>query len=280
MMYRQYFLPSFEELNFFCFPDSVGKYTHPEDHNVYRETGLKYFSLHFIVSGKGFIEINDTVTALKSGEAFLHMPFQKMRYYTSKDEPWVIYWLQFSGSQLADFLLQSGFYESTIWSINDIESLEQAFVGLMDEIETNNISRLANISTLTYSILTQFTSNATPFSSHRGKAKIDRIFELLPEMQQNAHLPFTMEEWAFKADLTPNYFGSLFKKVTKMTPLAYITKCRIQTSKRLMLSDIHMPIYEIATASGYPSASYFNKIFLEIEGMTPGQFRSNHYKSC
>ncbi|MBB6732821.1 helix-turn-helix transcriptional regulator [Cohnella zeiphila] len=276
MMYRQYFLPSFDELNFFCFPNGVGKYTHPDDHNVYRETGLKYFSLHFIVSGRGYIEINEMVTALMPGEAFFHVPFQKMRYYSSKDDPWVIYWLQFNGSQLANFLLESGFFESTIWYMNDLEPLERAFVDLMDEIEHNNIARLAYISTLTYSILTHFTSNAIPLSSRRGKAKIDRIFELLPDMQQNAHLPFTMEEWAHKADLSPNYFGSLFKKVTKMTPLAYITKCRIQTSKKLLLSDMQMPIYKVAITSGYPSASYFNKIFMEIEGTTPGEFRRNH----
>ncbi|WP_370636255.1 AraC family transcriptional regulator [Cohnella sp. CFH 77786] len=43
-------------------------------------------------------------------------------------------------------------------------------------------------------------------------------------MQKNSHLPFVLEEWANQAGLTPNYFCSLFKKVTKMTPLAYITK--------------------------------------------------------
>lgn len=64
-MYRQYFLPSFEEFNFFCFPHSLGKYTQPDNHNVLRSEGTRDFSLHFIVEGKGFIEIEDTLYTLK-----------------------------------------------------------------------------------------------------------------------------------------------------------------------------------------------------------------------
>ncbi|MBW5445154.1 AraC family transcriptional regulator [Cohnella sp. CFH 77786] len=70
----------------------------------------------------------------------------------------------------------------------------------------------------------EFTCNAISFSNRRRKEKIDAIIELLPMMQKNSHLPFVLEEWANQAGLTPNYFCSLFKKVTKMTPLAYITK--------------------------------------------------------
>lgn len=276
MMYCQYFLPSFDEFNFFCFPHSVGKYTHPVDHNVNRETGVKDFSLHFVVGGKGYIEMNDTVYTLKQGDVFLHVPSQRMRYYTSEDDHWDIYWMQFNGSKLTDFLLERGFHDSAIWFIKDIEPLEQSFLELLEEIERNNFSRPTKLSSLTYSVLAEFTSNAIPFSNRKGKDKIDRIIGLLPIMQKNSHLPFVMEEWADQAELTPNYFCSLFKKVTKVTPLAYIVKCRIQTSKQMLLSSPFMPINQIAMASGYPSASYFNKVFMEMEGITPSEFRKNY----
>jgi AraC-like DNA-binding protein len=165
-MKREYYLPQFDELNFFCFPHSVGRYTYPDHHNVRREAGVRDFSLHFIVGGKGYIELNDTVYTLKRGDAFLHVPFQRMRYYTSEDDRWDIFWMQFNGSKLMDHLLERGFHDSAIW--------------------------------------------------------FHRIIGLLPAMQQKSHLPFIMDNWADKAELTPNYFCSLFKKVTKMTPLAYI----------------------------------------------------------
>ncbi|WP_199619610.1 helix-turn-helix transcriptional regulator [Paenibacillus alkalitolerans] len=281
MNIRNYFLPPFEELDFFCFPHSVGRFTRPNyippnNHDVHRETGVRDFSLHFVVGGKGYVEMHDTVYTVKQGDAFLHLPNQRMRYYTSEDDSWDIYWIQFNGRKLADFLLERGFHESSVWFMKEIGMLEQSFLDLMDEIERNNISRPGKISTLTYSVLIEFMGNAIPFSSRKGREKIDRIIQLLPDMQQNSHLPFVMEEWANKAELTPNYFNSLFKKVTKMTPLAYITKCRIQTSKQMLLGSPSLPINKVAMASGYPSASYFNKVFMELEGITPSEFRKNH----
>lgn len=277
-MYPQYFLPSFEEYNFFCFPHSVGKYIQPHDHNVNREAGVRDFSLHFVAGGKGYIELDNTLHTLKQGDVFLHTPFQKMRYYTSKDDSWEIYWMQFNGSRLAEFLLERGFHESSVWFMTDMGVLEQSYLDLLNEIELNNFDRPATISALTYSVLIQFMFNATPFSNKRASQNIDRIVQLLPAMQKNAHLPYNLKEWAEKAKLSPNYFCSLFKKVTKMTPVAYITKCRIQHSKQMLLSNSDMSIKVIAIDSGYPSVSYFNKIFIETEGITPTEFRKMHFK--
>jgi AraC-like DNA-binding protein len=275
-MFRHYFLPPFDELQFFCFPHSVGKYTRPDPHNVNREAGVKDFSLHFVIGGKGFIEIDGKTYTLKSGDAFVHVPYQRMRYYTSEDDPWVIYWIQFNGSKLAEFLLEKGIYETSIWTMQNNEALERAFVALLEEIEANDIANPALLSTLTYAILAQFTTSSIPFSSRRSISNVESIVQLLPAMQQEAHLPFLLSDWAEKAGLTPNYFCSLFKKVTKMTPLAYMTRYRIQMSKLLLLSDPLMPIHQVAQASGYPSASYFNKLFVEMEGITPGEFRKNY----
>jgi YesN/AraC family two-component response regulator len=129
------------------------------------------------------------------------------------------------------FLLERGFHESSIWFMKEIGLLEQSYLDLLDEIEENNFIRPSKISALTYSVVVEFMYNAIPFSNKKGTHNVDRIIQLLPRMQINAHLPFLLEEWADKAKLTPNYFCSLFKKVKKVTPLAYITKCRIQKSK-------------------------------------------------
>lgn len=199
-----------------------------------------------------------------------------MNYYRSDDDSRDIYWMQFNGRKLADFLLERGFHESSIWFMKNSELLERSFLDLIEEVEKYNISRPAKLSGLTYTVLIEFISNSIPFANRKGRGKIERIIQLLPLMQKELHLPYEMERWAAEAKLTPNYFCSLFKKVTKMTPFAYITKCRIQASKHLLLNNPSMPINKISSASGYPNASYFNKIFMEMEGITPSEFRKNH----
>jgi AraC-like DNA-binding protein len=119
-------------------------------------------------------------------------------------------------------------------------------------------------------------SNAISYSHYRGVNNIEKIMALLPQMQQKAHLPFVLEEWAELVGYTPNYFCSLFKKVTKMTPSSYITQCRIQLSKHLLVKQPVIPVKEVAINCGYPGLSYFNKKFKESEGITPTEFRNKH----
>ena len=275
---RAFYLPNFSEFRFFCFPHSAGNFVRPNGHNVNRPDGVKDYSLHYVASGSGFIELGGETYQLREGDVFWHIPYDSMRYYHSVEEPWNIYWMQLYGSTLPAFISENGFHQSGIWNIKDGSLLESNFINLLDEIEQNNFLRPSRISALTYSVLIEFLSSANPFSHYRGVDNVEKILALLPEMQRKAHLPFILEDWAEVAGYTPNYFCSLFKKVTRMTPVSYNTKCRIQLSKHLLVSHPIIPIKEVAERAGYPGISYFNKKFMESEGMTPGEFRSNHMK--
>jgi len=272
-VYRECLLPDFSDMNYYCFPHSVGRYTLPLNHNVIREVGVRDFSMHFVISGKGHITLDDAVYPLKAGDSFLHFPHELMRYQTSEDDRWDIYWIQFYGGSLPDLFLERGFVKSSIWSLKQSELLQEAFEELIEEIETNNFLRPSKISSLTFSILNEFISNALPYANFRQSMNLDPVTKLLIPMQHECGQPFILEDWAQRSGLTPNYFCSLFKKTTGMTPVTYITKCRMQKSKLLLLNQPDLPIKDVAMQSGYPSVSYFNKKFMEFEGKTPGEFR-------
>ncbi|WP_152394464.1 AraC family transcriptional regulator [Paenibacillus guangzhouensis] len=275
-MYRECYLPDFSDMQFFCFPHSVGFYSKPFNHNVNRETGVKDYSLHVVMHGKGWIELDDVVYPLKQGDAFLHFPNKKMRYYTSEDDRWKTYWIQFYGHRVRDFLFEKGFVKSSIWSLKQYALLLTAFEELLKEIESNNFMRPSRISSLTFATLNEFICNALPYANLKHNHNYDQITNILPLMQQEAHLPFILETWAERVGLTPNYFCSLFKKTTNMTPVTYVTKCRMQKCKQMLLEDPTLPIKDVALQSGYPSTSYFNKKFMEYEGITPREFRDLH----
>ncbi|UJF31907.1 helix-turn-helix transcriptional regulator [Paenibacillus hexagrammi] len=273
-MYRHVMLPTLTNSAFFIFPESVGWYQNVPHHGVNREEGAwASYSLHFITSGKGYVELEGTVHTLQKGDAFLYFPYQKQRYYSSEEDPWEVRWVHFYGAHLKDFLVGEGFYRP-LWTLKRWKELEDAFQELLLEAEANNILRPTKLTALTYTILTEFMSFAAPLTgSSRGTESIDRILKLLPHMQQKACEPFTLETWAEMAEVSSYYFCKLFRKATSMTPLNFITLCRIQYAKQRLIEDESCPVKEIASAAGYPSASYFNQRFQEQEGMTPSEFR-------
>lgn len=274
-MMRQSLLLTLPNMPYFCFPESVGHYRDDPTHSVEREAGaLNNFNIHYCVSGKGCAEIDGIVHELRAGEAVLYFPLQKQLYYSNKDDPWDVRWFHFyGGTGLRDYLIEQGFHKNPLWKLGQPKVWEQAHEDLLGEAETHRMLRPAHLSMLTYMLLTVFVEQAVALEGSKAGTSGERIMELLPLMQQDAVKPFILEEWADKAGVTPYYFCKLFKSATRMTPMDFITRCRLQAAKQWLLERKDDNIGHIAEEAGYPSVSYFNKRFMEHEGITPTAYR-------
>ncbi|PLS09615.1 helix-turn-helix domain-containing protein [Neobacillus cucumis] len=273
-MQRQYLLPTLNDHEYMVLPESIGLYWDEPEHQVDRKVGtLNNFSIHFVLSGSGFVEMDGKQYSLKRGDAFLYFPMQEQRYYSSRHDPWTIRWVHFYGSVLHPFLSDKGFHRHSLWNVQHIQPLEEAHEQLLLEAEKNSFLHLSRLSTLTYTFLMEFITNVVPRTSDRKQELDDRIQGLLPGMQSKACEPFELDYWANQAGVSTYYFCRLFKRATQMTPMAFITLCRLQMSKQWLLDNKEMTIKEIALKAGYPSISYFNKRFLKHEGMTPTDYR-------
>ncbi|RTE08341.1 AraC family transcriptional regulator [Paenibacillus whitsoniae] len=277
-MRRHVMLPKLQQSDFFIFPESVGWYKDSPNHEVDRPEGLwTTYSLHVIMAGKGYVELEGEVHTLQKGDAFLFFPYQKQFYYSSKDEPWDVRWVHFYGDHLREFLVAKGFLRN-LWTLKRSAELEQSLLELLEEAELHQILRPTQLSTLNYRILSEFMSYAAPLAVNRGMESVERIVTLLPAMQQKACEPFVLEEWAELAGVSTYYFCKLFRKATSMTPLSFITLCRMQYAKQRLIEKENWPIKDIAQEAGYTSPSYFNQRFHEHEGMTPSEFRTLYAK--
>ncbi|TDF99637.1 AraC family transcriptional regulator [Paenibacillus piri] len=278
-MQRQRLLPTLTDHAFFCLPESVGWYKDVPEHSVNRQANaLNNFSLHLVVKGKGFLEADHQTYSLQAGDAFLYFPLQPQRYYSSQEDPWEVRWLHFYGSKVKDYLLESGLHRSHLWTVRQLKPLVQAYDELLLEAEEHSFYQLTRMSTLTYAVIAEFVNQAEPLSSSKSEDTTSRILQLLPLIQHDACKPFELDYWAAQAKVSTYYFCKLFRKAVQMTPMTFVTLCRLQTAKQWLLEKSELTIRQIALDSGYPSTSYFNKKFLEQEGMTPSEYRELYWK--
>jgi len=68
------------------------------------------------------------------------------------------------------------------------------------------------------------------------------------------------------------YFGKMFKKGTGLTFVDYLSRTRIEKTKKLLLNK-NLRINEIAYDCGFVSLTHFNRIFKRVVGMSPTAFR-------
>ena len=73
--------------------------------------------------------------------------------------------------------------------------------------------------------------------------------------------------------ISPAYLSQLFKQVTGESCIEYITKARINESRRL-LKDTTLKTYEIAEMVGYSDSQYFSTSFKKIVGTSPTNYRN------
>ena len=76
---------------------------------------------------------------------------------------------------------------------------------------------------------------------------------------------------AKKMNMSRSSFYRKFINLTKLSPIAYIKKYRINKSIALMNSGIHN-IQEISDLAGFGSSSYFSTAFKQEKNMTPSDY--------
>lgn len=73
--------------------------------------------------------------------------------------------------------------------------------------------------------------------------------------------------------VNPQYIGKLFKEQTGCTFRQYVNTLRIEKAKNDLLAYPNRTVMEIALDCGFPTVTYFNRIFREHTTATPQEFR-------
>ena len=110
-----------------------------------------------------------------------------------------------------------------------------------------------------------------PKVNEESKEKIERVLSFIRE---NYTSDLSREGLAAAVDLNPNYMSTLFKQYTDEKINDYINRLRIEEAQR-KLTERDAKIIEIAFSVGFESLSTFNRVFKNVTGKTPTEYRES-----
>ena len=87
----------------------------------------------------------------------------------------------------------------------------------------------------------------------------------------------TVEDIANHCGLTRSYFGKIFKESYDFSPQEFLLRMRMTKATNLLLRS-DMSIGEISAAVGYPDQLHFSKVFKNVFGISPRQWREKYNK--
>lgn len=119
-------------------------------------------------------------------------------------------------------------------------------------------------------ILVNLCKNISALNLSGCKAFILKVKQYIDE---NYCEQLTLNMISDKFYIHTSYFSRLFKKETGENFIDYLTKKRIDESKKLLLGT-RLKIYEISERVGYKNSKYFSQLFEKYIGVTPKEYRN------
>ncbi|WP_141336292.1 helix-turn-helix domain-containing protein [Paenibacillus sp. tmac-D7] len=90
--------------------------------------------------------------------------------------------------------------------------------------------------------------------------------------EKNYMQEISLTQIAEYAGLSVSHFSALFKQHTGDSFVNYINQIRIDKAKQLLLEP-DLKIYQVADMVGFSSMPYFNRVFKNMTGLSPNEYR-------
>jgi transcriptional regulator GlxA family with amidase domain len=109
-------------------------------------------------------------------------------------------------------------------------------------------------------------------SGTRGTLTPATLEPVLRHVETSLERPLRVSDMAKAVDLSLFHFSREFRRVTGVSPYAYIRRRRIARAA-LLLAGSKLPIVDIARVVGFKTHAHFSGAFLKTMGMTPRTYR-------
>ena len=107
-----------------------------------------------------------------------------------------------------------------------------------------------------------------------GAENNEYVQRLLEMLEKDCGGGMSLSGAAEKLGLSSVYLGKIFKRVTGVNYVQYLTDLRMEKAKMLLLQD-GVRIQDVSEALGYSQPHYFSKIFKQTTGMSPSEYVKN-----
>lgn len=242
-----------------------------------------------VIKGTIYVEIEGIRFSVKKHECLLIPPYTRHFGYLGADPDSTHYWMHFFPSGSVSFSQESfanthneadNYHMIQIpqhFKIPEFEKIVILNKQLLDGANVQSNSPLTTnflISSIAIELANQYKKLQVP-QIEKGSTK----FELISEwIKIHSHEELTVSKISEHFEITPTYLTRLFKKYKHVTTNQYITQIKIQQAEELLLTT-DKSVKEIAIELSFSNEKYFMRVFKNLQGITPTEFRNSYPKT-
>lgn len=242
-------------------------------YHVVRPEGYHWHQILFSVNGNGTLRFDNLNVVIDEGDYFF-LPAGYPHEYYSPNNKWEVYWLAFDGYATSHILSQLNMTKPAIIKPGDSSALQNLFSKMFTAQQTDRLYGDFSCSGYAYECLLEFHRLLDQKANKAARERSKLLTTILDYIDEHFRTDFPLTALAEYAGITPQHLCRIFKSTMNIRPNEYLTKRRLQESKRLLQKST-LPISEIALQSGFPDAGYFSTVFKRYEGLTPMEYKKH-----
>lgn len=231
-----------------------------------------HYLIHYILSGKGILQIGGKEYQLKSGYGFLITPDELAFYQADEKDPWTYVWIGFAGTKAAEYVENIGLsVSSPVFRSDQSDELyrivhdmmEHNTFGITDDLRRNGLLHMF------LSVISESAELSARSDNDRANQYVRKAVEFI---QANYCNPIKVTDVADYVCINRSYLYTLFHNTIQMSPQQFLTAYRITKAMEL-LQVTQLPIEGIAISCGYQDPLVFSKAFRQMKGISPSAYR-------
>jgi AraC-like DNA-binding protein len=248
-----------------------------------------YVELSFVTKGHGVETINGKSHEMVPGTVSILLPHQLHSIASDPHSPLRLYCCMFDISLLTDSpfdiqlcknLMSAGnaMPSHILLGNSDQVDMHRLCSGMMREYKTMNVGRNSSIRSKLVEALLLFVRSFPPSSVDRQSPSLEDSRRLDWEIirYSNTHYlqRLSLRELSGRFGVSPSYISRLFKQHLGAHFLEHLHNLRIKRACSL-LATTEMSVYDISEEAGFESFRTFSRIFKQMNGLTPSEYRKS-----
>jgi len=237
-----------------------------------QRTNLNSYLILLVLSGKGAFTYEDEIYQLKANDYVYINCMNSYTHQSDASNPWELLWVHFNGAAAFDYYQ---YYTNNCPTVVHIENPEP-YSMILNQLIDITLKKEASWELLSSKLITDLLihsiikKNTDP--SDKEESILHKLYEVKDYLEKNYQQKILLEDIAASFYVSKYHLCREYKKLFGITIIDHITTRRVTAAKELLRFSKNS-ISDIAITIGSPDASYFNKVFQKLEGMTASEYR-------
>lgn len=236
------------------------------------------YHLHFVLNGKGTLEINNQLYHLKKDDIFLIPKEHPVHYFADHLNPWEYMWITFDGEKACAYLGYADLSADTPVIHSSIPN--NIYIPMIQKVlDTNELTFANEIKRVGYlyeilSTLIEAQGSAKKDRNQYDYSSATYVDYALQYINLNYN-HIKVNDIAQYIGINRSYLTAIFKKQLNISPQEYLVSYRLKKSAEL-IKTTNMSIQNISAEIGYENPLTFSKMFKQAYGISPKNYRDQN----